>query len=97
MNQPEVSVSSIKPFDFAALISFVDRIERSKEAKIWEESPEQMRILLWNLAGMNTPSLNNQFKRDWLKLPNDAKARVRAAIHEMCRFVKSCDALGVSR
>ena len=94
MNQPEVSVSSIKPFDFAALIQSVDRIERSKEQRLWDETSAQMRQLLWSLSGNNQTELNGYFKSQWLMLPNDCKARIRAAIHEMCQFVKACDALG---
>lgn len=73
------------------LIKHVNGPEYTREARVWAMCSSQMRTVLWNLAGLNSWEHNSQFKEDWLKLPNELKGRIRAAIHEMAKFSKEAD------
>lgn len=70
------------------LLKFVNGDGYGAEARIWSNSTEQMRYLLWNLANLNSLKHNVQFKKEWLGLPNDVKAALRKAIYELVQFVE---------
>ena len=61
------------------------------DGRVWENSNDQMKLLIWNLAGLNDLNHNVQFKKQWLALPIEVKREIGAAIRELHRFVKQCD------
>lgn len=61
------------------------------EGRVWDNANSNMRLMLWNLANLNTLQHNTKFKQEWLKLPNDVKAELRGAIHELHKFVRRSD------
>lgn len=73
------------------LIADVNGPEYTKEGRIWNESSERMRTMLWNLANLNSLKHNTKFKADWLQLPNDIKKELRGAIQELHVFVTKCE------
>lgn len=63
----------------------------SPEGRIWDSANNRMRLMIWNLANLNKLEHNTKFKQEWLKLPNEIKAELRGAIHELHKFVKQSD------
>lgn len=61
------------------------------DGRVWECANSNMRLMLWNLAGLNDLQYNVQFKKQWLALPIEIKRELGAAIRELHRFVKQCD------
>lgn len=61
------------------------------DGRVWENSNDNMRLMLWNLANLNKLEHNVQFKKQWLALPIEVKRELSAAIRELHRFVKQCD------
>lgn len=73
------------------LMKDVNGAAYSGEARIWNASSQNMRLMLWNLANLNHLENNTNFKQDWLKIPNHLKAELREAIYELYKFTKQAN------